>query len=146
MLQKALNVNSSLAEANANLGMLSLLNGDTQTAEALIAKASTANGIGEVMGNLHLAQGKYAQAEQDFSGAASNSAALAQLLNKNYQGAINTLKSIKNGDGMTEYLLALALTRTNSLADAKEHLQKAVALDPSLADYAAKDIELLKLK
>ena len=146
MLEKALSVNPSLAEASANMGMLSLLNGDTQAAEALIAKASAANGIAEVMGNLHLAQGKYAQAEQDFKGVASNSAALAQLLNKNYQAAVNTLKSIKNANGMTEYLLALALTRTNSLSEARQHLQKATSLDPSLAGYAAKDIELLKLK
>ena len=146
MLEKALNVDPSQAEANANLGMISLINGDTQGAEALIAKASGANGIGEVLGNLHLAQGKYAQAEQDFNGVASNSAALAQLLNKNYQSAINTLKSIKNANGMTEYLLAIAHARTNSLSDARSHLQKALSMDPSLADYAAKDIELLKLK
>ena len=146
MLEKALNVDPSQAEANANLGMISLLNGDTQGAEALIAKATGANGIGEVLGNLHLAQGKYAQAEQDFNGVASNSAALAQLLNKNYQSAINTLKSIKNANGMTEYLLAIAHARTNSLSDARSHLQKALSMDPSLADYAAKDLELLKLK
>ena len=146
MLEKAVSVNPSQAEANANLGMLALLNGDTQKAEALIAKASGANGINEVLGNLHLAQGKYAQAEQDFNGVVSNSAALAQLLNKNYQGATNTLNSLKGSNGMTEYLRALILARSNNLSEAKEHLQKAIAIDPSLAGYADKDIEMLKLK
>ena len=146
MVEKALRVNPSQAEANANLGMLSLLNGDLSSAEPLIAKAAGGNGVNEVMGNLHLAQGKYAQAEQDFNGVISNSAALAQLLNKNYQGALNTLKSIKNPDGTTDYLLALVAARSSNIADAKSYLQKAIAKDPSLADYAAKDLEMLRLK
>ena len=146
MVEKALKVNPSLAEANANLGMLSLLNGDLSSAETLIAKAAGGNGVNEVMGNLHLAQGKYAQAEQDFNGVISNSAALAQLLNKNYQGALNTLNSIKDGDATTEYLLALVGARTSNIADAKSHLQKAIAKDAKLADYAAKDIEMLRMK
>ena len=146
MFNKALSVNPGLAEANANLGLVSLVDGDVAKAETLIAKGAGANGIKEVLGNLHLAQGKYAQAEQDFYGINSNSAALAQLLNKNYQGAGNTLNSVKNGNGMTEYLKAIALARSGNTRDAKEHLQKALSLDPSLSGYAAKDMEVAKLK
>jgi lipopolysaccharide biosynthesis regulator YciM len=139
-------VNGNLAEANANLGLLALINGDTNKAETFIAKASAANGLQEVLGNLHLAQGKYAQAEQDFNGVNSNSAALAQLLNKNYQTAYNTLSHVKNADGMTEYLKAVVLARTGNNARAAQALKDAIAKDPSLAAYAAKDLELSRIE
>ncbi len=141
MAEKALSIDKNQPEANANLGMLSLLNGDLSTAEALIAKASGANGLGEVLGNLHLAQGKYAQAVQDFNGVKSNSAALAQILNKNYQDALNTLASVKNADGLTDYLMAIAYKRMNNGSQANSFLQKAIQKDPTLAGYAAKDLE-----
>ena len=61
-LQKASKIGKVLPETNANLGLIALQQGDLQTAENLIAKAAGANGISEVLGNLHLAQGMYAQA------------------------------------------------------------------------------------
>jgi tetratricopeptide (TPR) repeat protein len=144
-LNKALGVNKNLAEANANLGLLALQEGDLVSAEDNILKASQANGLNEVLGNLHLAQGKYAQAEQDFKGVVSNSAALAQILNKNYQAAANTLKNIKNGDATTDYLSAILNARTGNGSEAAQALKAAIAKDPSLAAYAAKDLELTKV-
>ncbi|MBQ4393416.1 MAG: tetratricopeptide repeat protein [Prevotella sp.] len=143
--QKALNINKNLPEANANLGMLSLLTGDTNTAESLISKGTNANGANEVLGNLHLAQGKYAQAEQDFKGIQSNSAALAQILNKNYQAAASTLKNIKTPDGMTDYLTAIVNVRMGNKTAAQQALKSAIAKDPSLAEKAAKDLELMSI-
>lgn len=144
--EKALKVNGNLAEANANLGLLALQQGDMLSAESYMAKGASANGLGEVLGNLHLAQGKYAQAEQDFGYKASNSAALAQIMNKNYKAAENTLKSIKNADATTDYLRAILNARTGNTNDAATALQQAIAKDPSLAEYAAKDLELIKVK
>ena len=144
-LNKALAIDKNQPEANANLGMLALQQGDMLSAENYIAKASKANGLNEVLGNLHLAQGKYAQAEQDFGNIQSNSAALAQILNKNYQAAATTLKNIKNGDATTDYLRAILNARTGKNADAAAALKKAIEKDPSLADYAAKDLELTKV-
>ena len=143
-LEKAAKV-SNLPETNANLGLLALLNGDTKTAENCLAKATNANGLQEVLGNLHLAQGKYAQAEQDFGKLQTNSAALAQLLNKNYQAAANTLKNVKNADATTDYLRAIVNARTGNNSEAANALRAALAKDPSLAEYAAKDIELLNV-
>lgn len=144
--KEALKVNGNLAEANANLGLLALQQGDMLSAESYMAKGASANGLGEVLGNLHLAQGKYAQAEQDFGYKASNSAALAQIMNKNYKAAENTLKSIKNADATTDYLRAILNARTGNTNDAATALQQAIAKDPSLAEYAAKDLELIKVK
>ena len=145
-IQKAQSLSSDLPEAQANLGMLALKAGDLKTAEQYIAAATGANGLGEVLGNLHLAQGNYAQAEQDFADIYSNSAALAQILNKNYASAAVTLKYVKNADAVTEYLKSILSARMGNLDDAAESLRKALAKDPSMANYAANDLELIKVK
>ena len=141
-IKKAQAVNGSLPEANANLGLLALKSGDIATAENLIAAATDANGLEEVMGNLNLAKGNYAQAEKDFGQISSNSAALAQILNKNYATAENTLKYIKNPDATTDYLKAILASRLGNKADAAAALKNAIAKDPSFATYADNDLEL----
>ena len=145
-IQQAQRVAPALAEAKANLGMLALTSGDIATAEQYIASATDANGLNEVLGNLNLAKGNFAQAEQDFADVYSNSAALAQILNKNYASADITLRYVKNPDATTEYLKAILYARMGNTADAAEALRKAVARDASYADYAAKDIELAKIQ
>ena len=145
-IQQAQRVAPALAEAKANLGMLALASGDIATAEQYIASATDANGLNEVLGNLNLAKGNFAQAEQDFADVYSNSAALAQILNKNYATADITLRYVKNPDATTEYLKAILYARMGNTADAAEALRNAVARDASYADYAAKDIELAKIQ
>jgi tetratricopeptide (TPR) repeat protein len=139
---KALSADGSLAEAKANLGLLALKSGDFANAEKYIASATGANGISEIVGNLNLAKGNFAQAEKDFGEICSNSAALAQILNKNYAAAGNTLKNIKNADATTEYLKAILASRLGNKADAAAALQNALAKDPSYAQYADYDLEL----
>ena len=135
-----------VAEANANLGLLALKNGDIASAEQFIANATGANGLSEIMGNLNLAKGNYAQAEQDFGETVSNSAALAQILNKNYAAASSTLKYIKNPDAVTAYLKAILNARLGNMTDAGEALREAINKDESLAKYAANDLELIKIQ
>ncbi|MBR6841447.1 MAG: hypothetical protein IKM77_03995 [Prevotella sp.] len=141
-LQKA----QGVEESKANLGLLALKNGDVATAEQLIASAANANGLAEILGNLNLAKGNYAQAEQNFADTYSNSAALAQLMNKNYAAAATTLKYIKNPDAITAYLKALLNARMGNTIDASEALREAIQKDPSLASYAANDLELSKVQ
>lgn len=143
--QRAAAINPKSGEANANLGLLALQAGDTKTAETYIAKASEAEGLAEVQGNLYLAQGKYAQAEQAFGKTNSNSAALAQIINKNYSAAANTLNNVKNADAMTEYLKAVLNARQGNSGAAQTALRNAISKDPSLAAYAANDLELAKI-
>jgi len=144
-VQQAQRINANLAEANANLGMMALAIGNIAEAQNYIAKATGANGLAEVLGNLHLAQGNYAQAEQDFEKVYSNSAALAQIMNKNYASAAVTLKYVKNPDATTDYLKAVLSARMGNMDDAAEALRAAVAKDPSYAKYAATDLELAKV-
>jgi len=144
-IDQAQKVNSSLPEAAANLGMLALTKGDIQTAETYISKATGANGLNEVLGNLNLAKGNYAQAEQDFNDIYSNSAALAQILNKNYASAAVTLKYVKNPDATTDYLKAILSARMGNTNDAAEALRSAIQKDATYAKYAAGDLELQKV-
>jgi tetratricopeptide (TPR) repeat protein len=139
---KALNANGSLAEAKANMGLIALKSGDIASAERYISSATGANGLSEIVGNLNLANGNFAQAEKDFGEICTNSAALAQILNKNYAAAGNTLKNIKNADATTEYLKAILASRLGNKADAAVALQRALAKDSSYAQYADNDLEL----
>ena len=145
-IQKAQSLAGTLPEAQANLGMLALKNGDLKTAEQLIASATGANGLEEVLGNLHLAQGNYAQAEQDFAEIYSNSAALAQIMNKNYASAAVTLKYVKNPDATTEYLKSILSARMGNNSDAIETLKNAIIKDRSLEKYAINDLELKAIR
>ena len=133
-----------VTEASANLGLMALQAGDTQTAENLIAKSAGAYGLSEALGNLHLAQGNYALAQQDFGYHPSNSAALAQLLNKDYERAQRTLKNVKDPDAMTDYLAAIVQARQGNRDAAASFLRSAIQKDPSLKAYADKDFEFKK--
>ena len=144
-LSMARTLDTKNAEANANMGLLALQQGDTKTAEDYISRAAGANNLAEALGNLHLAQGNYALAQQDFAGVNSNSAALAQLLNKDYARATQTLANVKNPDAMTDYLNAIVNARQGNNDAAASYLRSAIQKDPKLAQYAANDLELSKV-
>ena len=141
-IEQAQKVNGKLPEAAANLGLIALANGNIQSAERYISQATGANGLAEALGNLNLAKGNYAQAEQDFKDIYSNSAALAQILNKNYASAAVTLKYISNPDATTDYLKSILAARMGNTNEAAEALRAAVSKDASYAKYAANDLEL----
>jgi hypothetical protein len=132
---------AACSEAKANQGLLALQSGDVKAAENYIGQAGNANGLAEILGNLHLAQGNYALAEQDFNGVNSNSAALAQILNKNYAKAAQTLKNVEKADGMTDYLLAIVNSRQGNADAAQSFLRSAIQKDASLKAYADNDLE-----
>jgi len=145
-LEKAQNVKADCPEVLANLGMLALQQGDLQTAENYIGRAAGAYNLAEALGNLHLAQGNYALAAQDMKDVVSNSAGLAQLLNKDYVTAAQTLRAIKNSNGLTDYLQAIVCARQGNEGMAGFFLRQAIEKDASLATYAANDLELSKVE
>lgn len=138
-LQKA----GDKTEANANAALIAIAEGNLDQAEALLGKALTAANYNEVLGNLQIARGNWSQAAQALKGVNSNSAALAQILTKDYAAAKRTLDAVAAPDAMTAYLQAVAAARTGDTAAAKSALKTAVQKDASLADYAAKDLELI---
>ena len=144
-INKVFNVLSNAPEANANLGMMALQNGDIANAENYIGKATNANGLNTVLGALNIAKGNYAEAAKNLANSESNLAGLAELLNKNYATAEVILNSVKNKDGMTKYLQALVAARQGRSSIASGFLKEALNLDPSLAAYANNDLELLNV-
>ena len=141
--KKAANVNAS-PEVNMNLGLVSLMKGDKATAEAYFGKAAGTKELGESMGNLYIAQGQYERAVNSFGDSKTNSAALAQILAKDYNKAKNTLANVERPDAYTDYLMAVLGARTNNSSMVTSSLKSAVAKDPSLAKKAATDLEFAK--
>ena len=141
--KKAASVNAS-PEVNMNLGLISLIKGDKAAAEAYFGKAAGTKELGESMGNLYIAQGQYERAVNSFGDSKTNSAALAQILAKDYNKAKNTLANVERPDAYTDYLMAVLGARTNNSSMVTSSLKSAVAKDPSLAKKAATDLEFAK--
>ena len=133
-------------ESYANMAMMALQHGGLDTAEEYLSNATGAAGMNRVLGTLNIAKGNYSLAQQNLTGESSNMAALAQILNKDYSTATQTLARIKDGDALTDYLNALLLARTGQNDKASEFLRKAAFADPSLASFADRDIEMQNVK
>ena len=142
-LKKAANLQAA-PEVNMNLGLVALAKGDKNAAEAYLGKAAGAKELGETLGNLYIAQGQYERAVNSFGDAKTNSAALAQILAKDYNKAKNTLANIEKPDAYTDYLMAVLGARTNNQSMLTSSLKNAVAKDSSLAKKAATDLEFAK--
>ena len=141
--KKAASVNAS-PEVNMNLGLISLIKGDKAAAETYFGKAAGTKELGESMGNLYIAQGQYERAVNSFGDSKTNSAALAQILAKDYNKAKNTLANVERPDAYTDYLMAVLGARTNNSSMVTSSLKSAVAKDSSLAKKAASDLEFSK--
>ena len=144
--EKAASLGSDTPEAQANMGLLALVNGNVQDAERAISKSANSENVKSALGALNIAKGNYAQAEQYFGKTNSNPAALAQLLNKNYAAAAKTLDKVQNPNAMTDYLHAVVAARRGNKLAASSYLKEALQKDPSLKQYAENDLELSLLK
>ena len=141
--KKAASVNAT-PEVNMNLGLIALMKGDKAAAEASFGKAAGTKELGESMGNLYIAQGQYERAVNSFGDSKTNSAALAQILAKDYNKAKNTLANVERPDAYTDYLMAVLGARTNNSSMVISSLKSAVAKESSLAKKAATDLEFAK--
>lgn len=144
-LDKAASLNANAPEVFANKALVAMAEGKIDEAETLLARATTAPNYSELLGNLQVAKGNYAQAVSALNGKASNSTVLAQILNKDYAGAATTLAGLSSENATTNYLKAIVAARTNKAAEALSHLGTAIKLDPSYKERAAKDLEFLSL-
>ena len=143
-LAKAEKVSKSAPEVMVNLGYLELLKGNVAEAENYMTKGADAKAGDEALGNLYIAQGEYGRAADLLKGKNTNSAMLAQVLNKNYVAAREVLEAIETPDAMTYYIKAVLGARTSNVSFVYDGLKKAVELDPSLAKKAMGDLEFAK--
>ena len=143
-LKQAANVNKNASEVNTNLALMALKSGEVAKAETYQSKGTGSDTFKEVMGNLNIAKGNYTQAASDLAGVNTNSAALAQILAKDYTSAKTTLSKIKNADATTSYLQAVLAARTGDASALSSSLKNAIQQDATLAARAAKDLEFAK--
>ena len=144
-LSQALRCNSKAPEAFANKAYIDLTHGRVAQAEQNLANATEANGFNEILGALNIARGNYANATEELFNN-NNSAALAQLLNKNYMAAEQTLNAIQQGDAMTSYLKAILYARQGKRDAAQQALQQALQQDATLRTYAENDLALANIR
>lgn len=136
--------NAGSAEVANNMGLLALAKGDKAAAQTLLGQAAGAPELKESLGNLAIATGEYDKAVASFGSAKTNSAALAQILSKDYSAAKSTLNAIATPDATTSYLKAVLGARTNNSSMVVNGLKKAISLDSSMLDKAKNDIEFVK--
>ncbi|MDR0505529.1 MAG: hypothetical protein LBH32_01750 [Dysgonamonadaceae bacterium] len=142
--KKANQLAGNLPEANFNMGFVDLTKGNISKAEEDFGKAAGLSQVNSASGLLAVLNGNYSQAAQAFGNTASNNAALAQILAKDYNKAQSTLNAIATPDATTDYLKAIIGARTNNLDAVTSNLKKAIAADPSFATKALKDVEFAK--
>lgn len=141
---KAGNADNTAQEVKINNGYIELMQGNVADAESYITIGANAKAGNEALGNLYIAQGLYGRAAALFGNSKTSSAALAQLLNKDYSTARQTLESIEEPDATTNYIKAVLGARTSNIAFVYDGLKEAIKLDPSLAQKAANDLEFRK--
>ena len=139
--KQALAKDSNAAEPNANMSTISLINGDFKAAELYAAKGVNAASSDDNLGNLYVAQGKYDMAASKLGKSYNNSAALAQILSKDYSAATTTLNNVKNPDALTFYLKAIVAARQNQDAAILTNLKQSIQLDSSYLNKAQNDCE-----
>ena len=142
--KQAASKNANAAEVNTNLGLIELTKGNVANAETYLSKSTGANTANEALGNLYIKQGQYDRAVQAFGDTKTNSAALAQILVKDYSKASQTLNGVAKPDAITSYLKAVVAARTNDANGVVSNLKAAIAADKSLAKEAAIDLEFAK--
>lgn len=142
--KQAASKNANAPEVNTNLGLIELSKGNVANAETYLAKATGADTANEALGNLYIKQGQYDKAVASFGDTKTNSAALAQILTKDYNKAKSTLTAVKNPDAYTDYLMAIVGARTNNADLVKTSMTKVAQKDSALAAKAADDREFAK--
>lgn len=146
-LDKALSLSPKAAEPKANLALIALKSGNVTKAQEYISQAIGGNDYNFALGTYNIAKGDYAAAADNLKGMSNNMAALAQILNKDYESARVIFKQIaNNGDGVTDYLRAVMSARQGNSYAANTYLKDAISKNGKLAFYAEDDLEFSKIK
>lgn len=131
-------------EAQMNLGLVSLLNKNYKEATAKFGNAAGVPALGDALGVYYMKQGDYNSAIRAFGDSKTNNAALAQILNKDYSKAKNTLSGVVHPNATTFYITAILGARTNNEKMVMNNLRQAIKLDNTLAAKAQNDLEFAK--
>ncbi|MFO7880683.1 MAG: hypothetical protein ACQES0_04910 [Bacteroidota bacterium] len=136
------------AEANAtihnNLGAIALINGDVEKAEQSFTSATGVDAASYNMGIVEIKKGDYQKAVSFFGDECSFNAALANLLNGNYDETVRLAEcGDKSDHAMNYYIKAVAGARKADTELMFNNLRTACTKDASLKEHAAKDVEFI---
>lgn len=135
-------------EAHNNIAIIKRLAGDRKAAAKHLEKAAGAGDeVNYNMGILDIQKGDYASAVQNMKGYKTFNKALAQLLSGNNDAAMQTLNDAPEKDSAQgQYLKAVIAARSGDGATVGSSLKAAYAIDASLKEEAAKDLEFRKFQ
>ncbi len=140
-LAKAAKLAPGNKSVELNQGLVALATDNISKAKDLIGGAAGVPEAASALGVLNLEQGNVANALNSFGSEKNNNSALAQILNKDYSAAKNTLAAVKNPNATTYYLAAVVGARTNNENMVLTNLREAVKLNPAMKAQAQKDLE-----
>lgn len=145
------NFNNAMSKGNSpiinnNLGVIARLKGDRVKAMEYYNKAGGAGDeVNYNKGIVNILDGDYSSAVANFKGTNDFNAALAQLLNGNADGALQTLNAAEDGKTAEGYYLkAVIAARMDKAEMVASNLKIAIEKDPSLEAKAKKDAEFIK--
>lgn len=126
-----------------NLGIISRLNGDRKDAQKMYESASGAgNEVNYNLGVLNIMNGNYDAAVNNMKGYNTFNKALAQVLAGNNEAALSTLNQAPEKDTAEgQYLKAIIGSRMNDASMVSNSLKASYALDASMKEKAATDLE-----
>jgi tetratricopeptide (TPR) repeat protein len=140
---------NSIKENSTTIGNLAAVagsKGDFKKAKELLAKADGSVESNYNNGIIAIVEGNYGAAISNFAENKTFNKALAQLLNKDFEGAKATIDASQdNNSAQGFYLKAIIASRTDKADDAVSALKNAIAKDASFKAKAQKDREFLKL-
>lgn len=143
--EKANDMEANQAEVVNNLGVVALFENDLEAAEEYFDSAAGAgDALDNNLGVLAIINGNYDEAVRYFGNKNSCNAALAKLLNGDYDAALSTLNANNKEIGIKHYLKAIIGARTNDTDMMFDELRNAVELDNELKEVAATDMEFAR--
>jgi hypothetical protein len=143
--EKANKMKANQPEVLNNLGVIALNEDDVDAAQEYFDSAAGAGtALDNNLGVLAIYNGNYDEAVRYFGNSNSCNAALAKILNGNYDAALSTLNANDKEIGIKHYLKAIIGARQNDSDMLFEELGKAITLDGSLKEVAATDMEFAR--
>ena len=149
---KALEIEPNDPDVNYNAALAAMENSNIQDkqvvlneAEEYLGKAAGTKGdLKAAQGTFYTMKGDYKAAKEAYGNSATNNAAVQQILDEDYAGALQTLKAVKEPNATTAYLLAVVGARTNDRDAVYANLPVAIERDANMKAKAANDIEFAK--
>jgi len=146
--ETAKNIEDNATTSN-NLGYVQLANGNVDAAKDFFssaAKSSSSDAINYNLGVISIMEGKYSEAVKYFGASKTFNASLAQLLDKDTNAGLNTIKSVDSDNAYAYYLKAIFGARTDNTTMLFDNLKTAFDKEASLKAYAKDDLEFLKYR